>query len=58
MTRPAARLPSYTPFRAQSSYATGFTNRRRCSRCGESKLMAGGKTFPGGRRWHCAECRK
>ena len=36
----------------------GFQYRRRCHRCQEHKLMAGGWTAPGGRGWICAECRK
>lgn len=47
------RLPSYTPL----STGHTFPVRRRCHKCGEHKGMTGGKTFPGGKRWHCKDCR-
>lgn len=49
------RLPSYTPLR--ESYSVSGAYRRKCSKCGDHKPMAGGKTYPGGKVWRCAECR-
>ena len=49
------RLPSYGPLR--ESYSTGFQYRRKCARCDTHKPMTGGKTFPGGKVWHCSDCR-
>ena len=46
----------------QPKPATAYTHlfgvKRRCKRCNTSKPTAGGKTYPGGRVWVCADCRR
>lgn len=51
----AERLPSYGSLFKPAQSA--FPYRRRCHKCGQHKPMTGGKTYPGGRVWRCAECR-
>ena len=40
------------------AYTALYAVKRRCKRCNVSKPTAGGKTFPGGRVWVCADCRR